>query len=72
MGRFMSVKEARAAVQEILGGDMTIVCIRYDEYEPGTEVVSFDPKGVYWMIKFYEDGNIGYAAMDWVCNMQFI
>lgn len=72
MGRFKTVKEVRAAAREVLADDMTLVCIRYDEYEPGWEVVSFDPKGIYWMLKFYDDGNTGLAAMDWASNMQFI
>lgn len=72
MGKFKTVKEAREAVQEILGSNMTIVCVRYDEREPGTEVISFTPKGIYWIVKFYEDGDIGYASMDWADHLQFV
>lgn len=71
--RFASVKEAREAVREVLGRDeITVVCIRYDEWEPGSEVVCFDDHGGYWMVKFYDDGEIAYGAMDWTTNMQWV
>lgn len=71
-GKFQSVKEAREAVREILGNEMVIVCVRYDDCTQATEVVSVTPRGIYWMVKFYNDGMIGYGTMDFFSNLQFM
>lgn len=63
--KFKSVKEAREAVREVLGHDMELVCIRYDEEEEASEVVCVSEKGIYWIVKFYSDGEIGYSQMHW-------
>ncbi len=71
MLRFKSLAEAEAAVNDILGNNSRAVCMRYDDGEPGTEVVSVTGSGFYWMVKFYDDGEIAYGMMDWFTNMQF-
>lgn len=63
--KFKDLKEAQRAIQELLGHEMTALCMRVDDYEPGTEVVAVSPRGVYWMIKFYEDGDVSCGTMSW-------
>lgn len=64
-GKFQKIEEAQAAVRELLGMDMTVVCVRYDSYEWTTEVVAVTSNGVYWMVKYFDDGMVGYGTMNW-------
>lgn len=65
VGKFKDLEEAQAAVRELLGHEMTALCMRIDDHEPGTEVVAITPRGVYWMVKFYDDGMVGFGMMSW-------
>lgn len=61
----MKVKDAKDRVRELLGNDTEVVCVREDTYEPATEVVTVNSNGIYCMVKFYEDGMVGYGVMNW-------
>jgi len=65
MTRFKNLKEAQQAVNEVLW-DVTAMFVRRDTYNnENTEVICVSGNGVYWIVKFYDDGDIGYGIMSY-------
>lgn len=72
MMKFKDLKEAQQAVNDLLGRNLKAMCMRYDDLARATEVISVTNNGLYWIVRFYDDGDIGYGLMDfYLCFSQY-
>lgn len=65
MARFKNLEEAQQAVNEVLY-NLKALFYRYDTYSNDrTEVICISENGVYWIVDFFEDGDIGFGIMNY-------